>query len=233
MGTISIADLAFERLGAIGILEELRAAAVPAFLVGGAVRDLLLDESSVPKDIDLMVAGKLASAREVLDRLGAPRINRHKNLRYILSSGLHIDVMDSTQFYGQARSVARALEYFDVSANAVAVELQTGDLLDPLCGRDLLMEGWVWLPVDRWVSVSPLEDVHVLLRAMRLVDRLGVRILNPEVASPHRSQFDHADWVELERLNGFGREEAERRYDAVMMPQVVNLAAAAAARRAA
>lgn len=232
MSAISIADLAFARLGATRVLEELREAGIPVFLVGGAVRDLLLDASSVPNDIDLMVAGRLASARRVLDSLGTPHINRHKNLRYTLASGIHVDVMDSTQFYGRATTVARALEYFDVSANAVAVDLQTGDLLDPLCGRDLLVSGWVSLPPNRWVSVSPLEDAHVLLRAMRLVDRLGVRILNPEVAYPHREQFDHADWSQLERLNGFGREEAERRYEAVMTPQAIDFPVAASRRAA-
>jgi tRNA nucleotidyltransferase/poly(A) polymerase len=209
---VCITDLAFERFDLAPLLDELRHAAVESYLVGGAVRDLLLDPESTPTDLDIMVVGDFTRLTPILDHLGAPRRNRHRNLRYPLAGGKHLDLIATDRFYGRATTIDDALRHFDLSANAMAISLADGAFHDPFDARRQLLDGLVSLPSARWVVGDPFEDVHVLLRAIRLVDRLGLRLTNPERARTHRARFDQVDWRDLERLNGFGRAAAERQY---------------------
>jgi tRNA nucleotidyltransferase/poly(A) polymerase len=205
-------DETFDRFGIGWALDRLRRNTAEVFIVGGAVRDALRDPSHPPTDIDLMTAGSLNEIASALGPLGVPHTNRHGNLRFELEHGRHMDLIHTRQFYGRARSVPRALEFFDASINAVAVSIADPQLIDPLGGARHLAEGEMLLPRARWRVSDPFEDVHVVLRILRLVARTGIRVRNPEVARPHRLWFANVDWADLERLNGFGREEAEARY---------------------
>jgi tRNA nucleotidyltransferase/poly(A) polymerase len=210
---LHLAERTFERFSLGHVLRALRRSDARVFLVGGAVRDALRDPEVAPVDIDLMTADDLDLLWEPLRSLGSPRVNRHGNLRYQLGGGRHLDVIHTRRFYGRESDVARALLHFDVSVNALAVTIDGDDsLLDPLGGFRDLAEGRLSLPAARWAPGDPFEDVHVLLRAVKIVERMELEVKNPELALPHRDRFGEVDWSDLERLNGFGREEAERRY---------------------
>lgn len=212
-----VMDQAFEAFSLESLLGDLRRARVEVALVGGAVRDILYDSTAVPVDLDLMVPGDLGHVRSVLDALGQPSVNRHGNLRYRIANNQHVDVMSSRQFYGRQSSVVTALHYFDISVNALAVTAQ-GNFLDPFDSTQRLRDGLAVLPPKRWSPTDPLEDVHVLLRAIRVIERFDVEIENPEVAFSHRDAFDCASWRDLERLNGFGRLAAEKKFQEVFIP---------------
>jgi tRNA nucleotidyltransferase/poly(A) polymerase len=211
----SIVERTFAQFSLDDVLNSLLESRLRVYMVGGAVRDAIIAPDRVPTDIDLMTADSLSELAGALGMLGRPRVNRHGNLRYVLPDERHVDVIQTQQFYGGSRNVRRALRYFDASVNALAVPLGTGKILDPLGGARHLAEGRLVLPRARWVTTNPFEDVHVLLRVLRLVDRTGLRVENPHVAIAHRRHFRDVDWADLERLNGFGRQEAEERYSRI------------------
>ena len=211
-----IVDRTFERFSLGALLCDLRALNVDVFLVGGAVRDAIRNPDLAPMDIDLMTSGNFATLRGAFASLGAPRMNRHGNLRYHLPDGRHVDLIHTKRFYGKSDTVRQALRHFDVSVNALGIAISNSDSIeDPLNGIRDLRDGRLTLPAARWAPGGAFEDVHVLLRTMRLVERTELIIANPELAIPHRRRFGEVDWVDLERLNGFGREVAERKYDRI------------------
>lgn len=207
----NLVDKTFRRFDAEWLLARLRDHHDDVYLVGGAIRDYLRDPQQTPNDLDLMTSGNPDLIADLFRPLGLPRVNRHGNLRFSLENGRHIDLIHTRRFYGRAHDVPRALHFFDASINAVAVRLKEPILLDPLAGTRHIIEGRVVLPSARWRSSDPFEDVHVLLRLIRLIERTGSRVENPDLALRHTRWFDDVNWADLERLNGFGRAETERR----------------------
>lgn len=209
-------DRVFQRFGLQRLLAVLRESGEDLYLVGGAVRDALIDPGVTATDIDIMTSAEPEYLWPLFSSLGAPRINRHGNWRFTVDRGRHIDLISTRRFYGQANSVEKALTYFDTSINAVAVSLDFGAaLVDPLRGAQDIAAMRLALPRNRWIVGDAFEDVHVLLRAMRLLERTGFKIVNPELTIPHRARFDEVDWTDLERLNGTSRVDAERRYSRI------------------
>jgi len=58
--------------------------------------------------------------------------------------------------------------------------------------------------------MSDFESVHLTLRLIRLLDRLLLRVINPELALAHLPKFESVDWLELGRLNGVTRDDAKK-----------------------
>lgn len=211
-----VVDRTFARFDLSDLLQNLRNRSADVYLVGGAVRDAVRNSDLSPVDVDLMTSGDIDSFRDAFESIGAPRLNRHGNMRFALPCGRHLDLIHTGRFYGRAGSVEHALSYFDASVNALAVHISGADsILDPLGGMDDLAKGRLTLPTLRWTPGDAFEDVHVLLRTIRLVERTELQIANPHLAVPHRRRFDEVDWADLLRLNGFGREAAERSYSRI------------------
>jgi len=173
-----------ERLRGLPGMELLRAAVeglAPAFLVGGAVRDVLRGASAA--DLDLAVEGDgRAAARAIAARLGGEVVEHERfETATVRAAGLAIDVA-ATRRERYARpgalpiveraSLADDLIRRDFTINAMAIGLSGdgyGRLHDPHGGlRDL--DG-------RLVRVlhdgSFLDDPTRLLRAVRYEARLG------------------------------------------------------------
>jgi tRNA nucleotidyltransferase (CCA-adding enzyme) len=185
-----------ERLGEITrlkqILPAIQAVAPPyegVYLVGGAVRDVLLGEQSL--DIDLMVEGDaLAFASDLARELGA-RSHPHEKFQTAVVKGIdaggnevRVDVAAArTEFYvapGALPEVERStlrhdLARRDFTINAMATSLKAEDLgstYDFFGGfRDL--EGKT---VRVLHNLSFVEDPTRLLRAIRYEARLGFRM---------------------------------------------------------
>ena len=156
----------------------------PAYLVGGAVRDLLRGADGV--DIDVAVEGDARSvARALADRLGgSAREHERFGTAKVLADELALDLATTRrETYpepGALPEVSAAplrddLTRRDFGVNAMALGI-TGDdlghLYDPCGGVADLETGTVRVLHDR----SFLDDPTRLLRAVRYETRLGFRL---------------------------------------------------------
>ena len=160
----------------------------PAYLVGGAVRDLLLGASSI--DVDVALEGDaLAAAWELAERLGGRAMTHERfgTATVRTDDGLVVDLAGTRrETYpapGALPEVSPAglvedLARRDFTINAMAVGLSGGDvgvLHDPHGGEADLAAGLVRVLHPR----SFVDDPTRLLRAVRYAVRLGFA-LEPE-----------------------------------------------------
>jgi tRNA nucleotidyltransferase (CCA-adding enzyme) len=156
----------------------------PAFLVGGAVRDLL--RGAAPLDIDVVIEGDaLAVARHVAEQLAGEGVAEHDRFgtASVRSSLLpfalelatarretyaHPGALPDVERAGLEQDLARR----DFSVNAMAISLSDGELVDPHGGQADLQAGVIRVLHDD----SFLDDPTRLLRALRYEARLGARL---------------------------------------------------------
>jgi tRNA nucleotidyltransferase (CCA-adding enzyme) len=152
-----------------------------AFLVGGAVRDLL--RGTRPLDIDVTVEGDaLAAAATVAERLGG-EVEPHERFgtATVLAPGLALDFAGTRrETYAapgalpdvEPASLEEDLRRRDFTVNAIAAGLshdELGVVHDPLGGRADLDAGVIRVLHER----SFVDDPTRLLRAVRYEARLG------------------------------------------------------------
>jgi tRNA nucleotidyltransferase (CCA-adding enzyme) len=165
-------------------LELVRAATgdTPAYLVGGAVRDLLLDHTG-RADIDVAIEGDAAT---VAEQLGEVARSHERFATATVSAGdLAVDLATArSESYAhpgalpdvRPAGIAEDLARRDFTINAMAVPLQGEPrLIDPHGGRSDLEEGTLRVLHDR----SFVDDPTRVVRAARYAARLGFR-LDPE-----------------------------------------------------
>lgn len=165
-----------------------RETAMPAYAVGGFIRDLLLQRPNL--DIDVVVEGDgLLFAAVLAPRLGARMepVPRFGTAHLFLPSGVRVDVATARrEFYEYAAALPKVergnlrddLYRRDFSINAMAVRLTPaglGDLEDFFGGYADLKAGLVRV----LHSLSFVEDPTRILRAVRFASRYGLR-LEPE-----------------------------------------------------
>ena len=145
------------------------------YLVGGAVRDLLLDQPHV--DLDIALEGDAAwAARELAERVGGTALVHDRfGTATIEAPGLTLDLAATRrEQYPEPGALPEPepagldedLKRRDFTINAMAIALsgdQLGRLHDPLGGRDDLDAGAVRVLHDR----SFFDDPTRLLRALR------------------------------------------------------------------
>jgi tRNA nucleotidyltransferase (CCA-adding enzyme) len=166
-----------ERLEALPAIERLREAAtgIAAYLVGGAVRDLVLGRERA--DIDVAVEGEVA---ELARRLGGEvRVHERFDTASVRVDGLEVDLA-ATRAETYARpgalpevrpaSLAADLARRDFTVNAMAVPL-AGDpeLVDPHRGLEDLQRGELRVLHPRSFEDDPTRAV----RAARYAARYG------------------------------------------------------------
>jgi tRNA nucleotidyltransferase (CCA-adding enzyme) len=155
----------------------------PAYLVGGAVRDLFLYRPGF--DVDLAVVGDAeAYANALAERLEG-RVVTHGRFGTAVvhyGDGRHLDVaMARTEAYPErgalpevapAATIEEDLARRDFTINAMAVSLPDRELVDPFSGRSHL--------ADRLVRVlhesSFVDDPTRIFRAAQYEGRLGFRM---------------------------------------------------------
>jgi tRNA nucleotidyltransferase (CCA-adding enzyme) len=176
-----------ERIRRVPGIERLLPALVglpPAYLVGGAVRDLLRGADAV--DLDVAVEGDArVVARALAERLGGvAREHERFGTAVVRSDGLSVDLATTRrEAYPEpgalpdveAAGLGEDLERRDFTINAMAVGL-TGDdlghLYDPSGGLADLRAATVRVLHER----SFIDDPTRLLRAIRYEARLGFRM---------------------------------------------------------
>ena len=147
-----------------------------AFVVGGAVRDLLLSRQTV-EDLDLTVpSGALALARSLADRLGGAFVALDEERgagRIVVKDGAREYQVDVTDF--RAPTLEADLRARDFTVNAVAVPVVplvrdgTGWLVDPTGGVADLARRRLRLAGPGVLEADPLRA----LRGVRLAAELG------------------------------------------------------------
>lgn len=181
-----------------------RALGVPAYLVGGFVRDLLLGRET--RDLDVVVEGDgIEFATRLAEALGG-RVRAHRAFLTAVvvdPQGEDIDVATArSELYRapaalpevQAADLRQDLLRRDFTVNTLAIRLgpEPGfELVDLLDGRRDLAAGTLRVLHDR----SFVDDPTRLLRAVRLELRLGFRIspetLDLAAAALEEKVFDH------------------------------------------
>lgn len=157
----------------------------PVYLVGGTIRDILLDEESY--DVDLAVEGDAIDVAYALASVLGGRVTPHRKFETaVVSYGddQRLDIVTTrTELYrepGALPTVQRAglredLFRRDFTINAMAVSLQPADfgrLIDPFGGRPDLFAGVVRVLHDLSFSDDPTR----ILRAIRYEARYGFRL---------------------------------------------------------
>jgi tRNA nucleotidyltransferase (CCA-adding enzyme) len=160
------------------------------YIVGGFVRDLLLNQPNL--DLDLVVEGDaIALAKQVAKKCGG-RVHGHTRFgtaKLILDDQgkLPVDHLDfttaRTEFYAhpsalpevETSSIKQDLRRRDFTINTLAICLDPdryGQLLDPFGGEADLQRGIIRV----LHNLSFIEDPTRILRAVRLEQRLGFKI---------------------------------------------------------
>lgn len=182
------------------LLNELYAAVAwqdkPVYLVGGAVRDILL---GLPiHDFDFAVQDEAISlAFRVADILGKPAyvLDRERDSGRVVLQG-NETTLDFSRFRG--RNLAADLRERDFTINAMALPAgadNTADLIDPCDGQGDLLQGVISQTHRSAISDDP-------VRALRAV-RLGLQLdfkLSPETAKATADAASLLDRVSKERV---------------------------------
>jgi len=162
----------------------LRGMATSAYLVGGAVRDRMLDASQEegvrphrPYDLDFAVpAGGMRIARHIADALGAayyPLDTRRDVGRVVLTrEGSEVTVVDVASFQGADLMEDLAGRDFTVNAMALDVTCDSPVLIDPHGGQADLQSRQLRAVSDQAIRNDPVRG----LRAVRLGAELGFSI---------------------------------------------------------
>jgi tRNA nucleotidyltransferase (CCA-adding enzyme) len=181
----------------------------PVWLVGGPVRDSLLGRQ--PEDVDLAVErGAAGLARALADRLGGRSIEHPDFLTAaaLLDDGDIVDVVTTRrETYAapgalpsvRAGTIRDDLLRRDFSVNAIALELESGETVDPAGGRADLEARLLRVLHAR----SFVDDPTRIFRALRLATRLGFAI------EPETETLLHAS-VEANALATVSRERLWR-----------------------
>jgi tRNA nucleotidyltransferase (CCA-adding enzyme) len=186
------------------------------FLVGGPVRDLLLDRPV--KDIDLAVEGDAVALADAIAVRAEAEVAKRSEFATaaVRLDGVAVDLATArSETYrrpGALPSVRPAMIEADLlrrdfTVNAMAIELSAGfpgELLDPTAGLADLRTGRIRVIHDR----SFQDDATRILRAVRYEQRLGFQI------EPHTLDLLRRDTGYLATISGVRiRRELQRTFD--------------------
>jgi putative nucleotidyltransferase with HDIG domain len=146
---------------------------VPVYLVGGAVRDMLLGKPV--HDLDFVVPKNgIRVAFQVGDWLGMPAypLDQERDTgRVVLADGTDLDF---SVFRGDSLEADLAGRDFTINAMAMpAIATRTSSLIDPLGGQADLADGIIRLAHPTALSSDPIR----VLRAVRMAVKFGYTLL--------------------------------------------------------
>ena len=142
------------------------------YLVGGSVRDLILNRSTA--DLDFIVAKNAINlAKKFAQKINGTFIQLETNpptARIINKYSQSRTVYDLAQFRGP--DLASDLRQRDLTINAIAYDLEEKILIDPCDGQQDLIDRVVRFPNRQVISDDPLR----MLRLFRLSAQLDFRV---------------------------------------------------------
>jgi tRNA nucleotidyltransferase/poly(A) polymerase len=143
-----------------------------AWVVGGAVRDLLMDRS--PADVDVACIDPLAAARRISERVIRLGDQRHLSAWRVFRDDHVYDFAELLD-----HEIAADLARRDFTINAMAVDMRTGELLDPHEGRSDIEHRIV-----RMIKAENFDDDPLrALKAIRMAVRLDFEVDSATIAA--------------------------------------------------
>lgn len=165
----------------------------PAYLVGGAVRDALLERRSKYLDLDFVLPdGAVKTARAIANRCkaGFVLLDAERQIARVVFQQATADFAQQ-----EGSTLETDLHRRDFTVNAIAYNPHTGELIDPLQGCADLQQRLL-----RMVSPANLQDDPLrLLRAYRQAAQLGF-IIDPDTQSVIRQLAPQLSQVAAERV---------------------------------
>jgi hypothetical protein len=116
------------------------------YLVGGAIRDSALGRERGQADFDFIVEGvSLAPLLARLERAGRVTVGPLKSPRWFPSrpDTAYCDIVPTHGFnqgFGSCTNLLECLAQFDITANAIAIDIRSNTILDPYNGLEDLRE---------------------------------------------------------------------------------------------
>lgn len=182
------------------------------YVVGGAVRDVVLGKT--PKDIDMLVTG--ISVEDIIKTLsGLPgrvditgkqfgviryKDDNHNEVEIALprtEQSTGVGYKDFDVSFDPDLPIEDDLRRRDFTGNAMAVDLETGELIDPFRGSEDLKAGRLNLVNEQAFSEDPLR----ILRALSSVSRHELEP-SPELYNQIGEHVDKLEALPAERIQG-------------------------------
>ena len=182
-----------------------------AYVIGGFVRDLLLNSPS--KDIDIVVVGdgtKLAQEVAAILRVKSVNIFKNYGTAHFKYKDLDIEFVgarkesyesNSRKPYTEKGTLRDDQLRRDFTINALALDLKEetyGNLVDPFNGQEDLGNGIIRTPLNPDVTFS--DDPLRMLRAIRFATRLNFKI-ESKCLEAIRKQSGRLEIISRERIS--------------------------------
>lgn len=148
------------------IIQKINNSGYEAYLVGGAVRDSLLEKNT--KDYDICTNMPLSCIKELFPKFVIMKPNNHRNTGVIRLDGQEIEI---SEFRG--KNIIEDLSNRDFSINAIAVD-KDGNIIDPFKGIDSINKKELSLIKKNGEAFE--TDPLRILRAIRLASKLNFEI---------------------------------------------------------
>lgn len=150
----------------IELLSKINECGYEAYLVGGAVRDAILNQPN--NDFDICTNMPLHLIKEIYPSFHLMKPNNNRNTGVIRLDGLEIEI---SEFKGS--TIAEDLHNRDFTINAMALD-KDGNLIDPCNGLQSLKDKTISL-IDKQGKALQ-EDPLRILRGIRIAAKMGFEI---------------------------------------------------------
>ncbi|MEO1432074.1 MAG: CCA tRNA nucleotidyltransferase [Cyanobacteria bacterium J06633_8] len=165
----------------------------PAYLVGGAVRDALLERSRDYLDLDFILPSQAVNVARKMAKYhqaGFVLLDEQRQIARVVFPDATVDIAQQ-----EGDSVEADLHRRDFTINAIAYNIHTQEIIDPLQGNLDLEKG-----ILRMISPANLEDDPLrLMRGYRQAAQLGFSI-EAETHSTIRGLASDLEKVAYERI---------------------------------
>ncbi|MBW4639856.1 MAG: CCA tRNA nucleotidyltransferase [Gloeocapsa sp. UFS-A4-WI-NPMV-4B04] len=164
----------------------------PAYLVGGAVRDAMLERQSEYLDLDFVLLDAVKTARVIASsyQAGFVLLDHQRQIARVVFPHATVDFAEQ-----EGNCLETDLNRRDFTINAIAYNPHNGEIIDPLQGCADLKQGLL-----RMVKAANLQDDPLrLLRAYRQAAQLSFAI-EPETQATIRQLAPELSKVASERV---------------------------------